>query len=236
MELWGKLVSVDGNKVTLAAENPEELASLSLYTQKDNPEAAISIPDGRRISTVQRKKAYAILGDMSKWSGYTPIEQKDWMKFLFEQGTGIEDISLGKTDMTTARFFITFLLDYALKHSIPLSKPGLAYHDDLDAYMFQCLKYRKCVVCGDTAQVHHIDAVGNNDKRSLTDHRKKRLIALCWRHHGQAHKQGWKDFSEEYHLKGIYLDAQTLINLKIMTRERMDEIDDKQRRAYRPSN
>ncbi|MCM0582175.1 putative HNHc nuclease, partial [Weissella diestrammenae] len=188
----------------------------------------INIPDGRLISKTQRKKAYAIMGDISDWAGYGPEEIKELMKFLFEFETGHEYFSFASVDMTTAREFITFLLDLALKEHIQLKKTGLDYQDDLDAYMHQSLKYRSCVLCGRHADVHHIDAIGMGNDRRKVDHRGRLLIALCREHHQLAHQMGWLTFKDQYHVKGVTLDAETLNRLGIMTYKRMKEIDDEQ--------
>jgi len=153
MELWGRIIKVEGNLVTFAAENAEELANLSLTTQTERPEAIIDISDQRRVSSLQRKKAYAIMRDISNWSGHDPIEIKEQMKFDFECETGIDNVSLGKSDMTTVRYFITFLLEVCFKFNIPLERQGLAVQDDIEAYLFLCLRYRKCALCGKHADV-----------------------------------------------------------------------------------
>ncbi|KRN77608.1 putative HNHc nuclease [Weissella minor] len=233
MELWGRMLGVQGNVVSFAAENLEELATLSLYTQEDRPEAVLQIPDNRHISAVQRKKAFALMHDMASYCGYEDSVFKDTMMFMFEGATGIEQFSFKDVDMTTARYFISFLLDYALKWHIPLSKSALSYQDDLDIYMYQSLKYRSCVLCGKHADVHHVDAIGNNQFRALADHREKRLVALCRIHHQEAENMGWLSFSELYHVKGIYLEPKMLNQLGIMTYERMKQIDDKQNRTSR---
>ncbi|WP_236698228.1 putative HNHc nuclease [Weissella minor] len=225
------MIGVQGNIVRFAAENPEELATLSLYTHEDYPEAVLNIPDNRKISAVQRKKAYALLHDMAKQIGQDESSFKDAMKKLFVEETGEETFSFSDTDMTTARYFISFLLDYALKWHIPLSKSALSYQDDLDMYMYQSLKYRSCVLCGKHADVHHVDAIGNNQFRALADHREKRLVALCRIHHQEAGNMGWPTFSDLYHVKGIYLEPKMLNQLGIMTYERMKQIDDKQNRT-----
>ncbi|WP_259717370.1 putative HNHc nuclease, partial [Weissella confusa] len=129
----------------MSVEDAQELAMLSLYTSEERPQAVISIADERSISRVQRKKAYAIIGEIAKWSGYTPEETKWWMKFYYEAETGDQHFSFADTDMTTARKFISYLLDYAVKNHIPMSKSGLAYMDDVEAYMYSSLSHRSCV-------------------------------------------------------------------------------------------
>ena len=233
MDLWGRITAVRGNQVTISVEDAQELASLSLYTTEERPQAVVTVADERHISRIQRKKAYAIIGEIAKWSGYTPEEAKEWMKFYWEAETGNQPFSFADTDMTTARAFITYLLDYAIRNHIPMAKSGLQYADDVEAYMYQSLRYRSCVVCGKPADVHHIDTVGMGNNRQTTDHRNKRLIALCRIHHNEAHNIGWPTFAEMYHVLGIKLDSETLQRLGIMTIKQMEEFDSEYRKSNR---
>lgn len=229
MELWGRITAVSGHKVTLSVENLEELAKLSLLTTEAQPEAVIQISDKRHISAVQRKKAYAIMNDIADYRGFISQEDKyglkNYLKQQFNLETGHEYFSFKTVDMTTARRFISFLLDFVLKFNIPLKKPLMEYSDDLEASEYSALKYRKCIICGKEADVHHIDAVGMGNDRKLVDHRGRLLIALCREHHQEAHNMGWPTFKDEYHVEGVTLDEDTLIQLHIMTRKRMEEID-----------
>lgn len=229
MELWGRVVHVKGSYVTFAAENPEELANLSLITQEERPEAVVQISDGRLISSAQRRKAYAIMRDISNWSGDDPIAIKQQMKFHFEEEYGIENISLGTSDMTTARYFITMLLEFCFRLDVPLKHSILSVQDDLRATMYLCLRYRKCVLCGRPADVHHVDAIGKG-KRETTDHRNHKLIALCRIHHQEAHNMGWPGYSELHHIIGIKLDEYTILALGMMTKESMAEHDRRKKR------
>ncbi|WP_165206745.1 putative HNHc nuclease [Weissella sagaensis] len=231
MDLWGRITAIKGNQVVINLENREELANLSLFTKDGQPQVVVEVQDERQLSNLQRKKAYAVMGEIVKYTGYLPEEAKEWMKYLFTAETGHPYFSFSDADMTTAREFITFLLDYAIKHHIPMMHSGLTYQDDLDAYMYQSLKYRSCVICGERADVHHIDTVGMGNDRALVDHRKKDLIALCREHHQEAHQLGWPTFKKKYHVKGIKLNAQTLNQLGIMTYKRMKEIDNDQTRT-----
>lgn len=236
MDMWGRVVRIDGNLITFASENAEELANLSLITQADRPEAVLEIPDQRRVSNLQRKKAYAVMRDIANWSGHEPTEIKEQLKFDFEEETGIENVSLGKSDMTTVRYFITFLLEVCFKFGIPLSHKGLAVQDDLEAYLYLCLRYRHCALCGKHADVHHVDVVGMGQDRNLVDHRDKRLIALCREHHQEAHNMGWAGFKQLHHVIGIKLDKQTLNQLGIMTYKQMEEWDYEYSKSNRTTN
>lgn len=230
MELWGRVTSIIGNKVTFSAESIEELQTLQDLMNRGYSEAVIQVSDQRHISAVQRKKAFAMIKDFSEWSGYTRKEMEIILKFEFEAETGHEYFSFARTDMTTAREFISFTIGLAMLHGVPLKKSALKIQDDIDVYMYQSLKYRSCVLCGKKADVHHIDTVGIGNNRDLVDHRQKHLIALCREHHQEAHQIGWLTFSKLHHVKGIILDPKTLNDLGIMTYKRMKEIDYEQSR------
>lgn len=224
MELWGRIVSIKGHMITFATENPEELKNLSRITSEKYPEAVLKVTDTRQISPSQRAKAHAIIRDMAVDTGSTKLEMKMDMKAYFCEETGHEMFSLANTDVTTARYFITFLLETCFQMDIPLKKGGMEMQDDLDAYQYICLKYRKCILCQKPAEVHHLDRVGLN-MRDRTDHREKRLVALCHEHHAIAQKMSADVFAQEYHIPGIKLDEKTLHDLSIMTYSMMREKD-----------
>ena len=225
MDLWGKITAVKGNQVVISLESAQELAGLSLFTTEEQPQVVVNVQDDRKLSILQRKKAYALIAEIARWSGYIPEECKEWLKYYFTAETGTPYFSFSNADMTTAKEFITFLLDYAIRNHVPMKHSGLTYQDDLEAYMYSSLKYRSCVICGKHADVHHIQAIGMVNNRNTTDHRTKDLIALCREHHQEAHKLGWLTFKNKHHVTGIKLDAQTLNQLGIMTYKQMEDID-----------
>jgi hypothetical protein len=225
MDILGKIVAVKGGGVEFKFTDRSLLSKLSLDVMDEPLDAVIRLGDNRHISPAQQRKAYALLDDIAAKFGWTKQEIKATMKYRFGLEYGIDDFSLSNTDMTTAREFINFLLEYVIEHGVPLKNGALELQDDLDTYMYLSLKHRSCVVCGRHADVHHIETVGMGNDRRFIDHREKELIALCRVHHNEAHNMGWPSFSELYHVKGIRLDAKTLNDLHIMSYKRMEEID-----------
>lgn len=53
------------------------------------------------------------------------------------------------------------------------------------------VRRRPCRVCGNRAEVHHIQTRGAGGGDELGN-----LIALCHRHHMEAHRVGWLTFRE----------------------------------------
>lgn len=165
--------------------------------------AEIRFDDGRTISTEQRKKAYATIRDIADWTGELPEVMKEWLKYLHISRTGCQYFSLSDCSMSTAREYINTLLDYALENGIILLESGINRTDDLDCYLYSCLKNRRCAVCGQDGEIHHVDTIGMGHDRKKVDDSKKRKICLCRRHHTQAHSMGMTKFIETYHVYGI---------------------------------
>ena len=112
-------------------------------------EVQVGIDDGRTISPAQRRKAYATLRDIGDHTGYAPEEIKQIMKIEHMLRVGDQKvISLSDCTMTDAREFINTLMEYALKEGIILTESGLMRTDDIDCYLIQCIRYRRCCICG----------------------------------------------------------------------------------------
>ena len=139
MDLWGKITAVKGNRVVISLESAQELASLSLFTTEEQPQVVVNVQDERKLSVLQRKKAYALIAEIARWSGYIPEECKEWLKYYFTAETGTPYFSFSNADMTTAKEFITFLLDYAIRNHVPMKHSGLTYQDDLEATCIRLL-------------------------------------------------------------------------------------------------
>lgn len=172
-------------------------------TEKKARYAEIRIDDGRTITSLQRRKAYATIRDISSWTGYLPEEQKEWLKYLYIERTGNPYFSLSDCSMDTAREFINVILDYALEEGIPLSERGIERTDDIGRYLYSCIKNKRCAVCGRPGEIHHVDAIGAGRDRRHVDDSGYRKICLCREHHTAAHQRGMKAFEQMYHVYGI---------------------------------
>lgn len=165
--------------------------------------AEITLDDGRRISIEQRKKIYATLRDISDYTGDPPEATKEWMKYGYIERTGSDYFSLSNCSMTTAREFINYLMDVCLYNGIILTESGLKRTDDINAYLIQCIRHKRCCICGRPADIHHMDAIGMGNDRRHYDDSQNEIIALCREHHTQAHSLGNARFMERYKVYGI---------------------------------
>ena len=169
-------------------------------------ECEITLTDGRSISAAQRKKAYATIADIASYSGDVPEYVKEHLKWLFCMENGIDGFSLSDCDMTLAREFISYVLEFAILWGVPLSEQALKRTDDIGRYLYFCLENRVCAICGRRADVHHVDRVGLGRNRFTIVHTGMEAESLCREHHEECHTIGQATFDEKYHIYGIKLD------------------------------
>ncbi len=207
---------IDG-KITGYNERGEMLITArydntAAFTRCGFRECRIALKDSRRITNEQRRKAYALLNEIADYMG----EMSDWVKNLFklkfehELQRELADsiFSLSDCDVTTAREFITYLIDFILAHDIPTKVPLSELCDDIRKYVYSCLKHKKCAVCGRKAELHHVDAVGMGNNRNEIVHDGMRVLPLCREHHSEAHGRTKPDFLSKYHLETVRLDKE----------------------------
>lgn len=201
------LVTIDGNVQQ----------KLMKYKTASGVDAILAIDDKRRITIKQMKKIYAMINDIAAHTGNAPEQLKEYFKYQYIALTGEEYFSLSfksekAASISTARDFITYLIDFTLIYDIPLSEPGYIRAEDIDRYLFSCIKYRKCCITGEKADIHHITGsrVGMGRNRKTIDHSELELIALNREWHTKVHQQGEKEIFEKFKIYGIKIDIETL--------------------------
>lgn len=227
MEFGGRLVRIEDDEITIKIDDTLLIDTLNGMDITEFPEMNVGLVDKRHLSAKQRKKAYATMNDMASFMGYEPEDLKLVMKSLFYENFGSTPFSFSNTDMSTARLFISFLLEFCLDFDIPLKDAGIKRTEDMEVYMLQSMRHRKCAVCMKAgSDIHHIDAIGMGNNRQTADHRGREMICLCREHHQEAHKLGWPTFSNLYHVVGVVPSSEMIKSLGLMTQKRMDEIDE----------
>lgn len=171
---------------------------------------SILLNDEREITPEQRKKAYALLNEIADYMGEMPEYAKKLfkIKFIHEQMKGLCDdiFSLSDCDVTLARDFITYLVDFIIAHDIPTRVPLSELCDDVKRYVYSCALNKKCSVCGRKAEIHHIDRVGMGNNRDKINHMGMLVLPLCREHHIEAETSTDSAFMKKYHLEAIRLD------------------------------
>lgn len=172
--------------------------------------------DARVISPEQRRKAWALIGEIAAAYGYlaqdkTLINQNLKAEFLMAridklQQEAIRAFSLSDVDMTTARLYIDFLIEFVVANGIPTKEPLQELADDVQAYVYHCAANKVCCVCRRKADLHHVDRVGMGRNRDDMCHIGMEALPLCREHHMEAHQHGDHRLMDKYHLETIEID------------------------------
>lgn len=171
----------------------------------------VQLVDSRPLSDKQRKACYALLREISNYTGMGADPTKEWMKLKFIaedlSETADQIFSLSNAPMSLVCAFQRFLIRFILDWDIPCSFPLLNFVDDVQDYIYSCLIAKKCCITGKPAQLHHIDRVGMGRDRDDILHEGMEAMPLCAEKHQEAHTMSDQEFFDRYHLSGgIVLD------------------------------
>ncbi len=201
MIVTAKIEKLENGKLVLKPD-----VDISRFLAQKRPRRVeVRLDDGRTISADQRRKIFAIIRDISLWSGQEPEELRLYLEWDFCSRCLREWFSLSNCDMTTAREFITYLIQFCFHWGVPTKDSLLTQTDDIGKYLYLCLENRRCAICNQPAEVHHVDRVGMGRDREAIVHVGLNAIALCRRHHEEAHRRE-KALFADYHIYGIELD------------------------------
>lgn len=196
------------NEIMVAAGVTDE--DREWLRSRSEPVGALEFPDRYKVSRAQQKKAHVLLQAICRWSGYTPLEtEKTITKQLFldsQLPTVADDFSLSDCSREIARMYITYLIDFCLLHDIPCGEPMWKLAEDIPKFVYMALIHKRCAICGQKAEMHHVDAVGMGRNRKEICHRGMRVLPLCRTHHTEIHTIGREDFLNRYILEPVKVD------------------------------
>lgn len=186
-------------------------------------EVQIGLADGRRITPEQRRKAFALIGEISEWSGYTKDQMHLVLKreFITRHLESLEKqlFSMSDCDVTTAREYISYLIEFCLEYDVPTHQPLADLCDDAERYVYSCLIHKKCCVCGKKAELHHVDRVGMGNNRNEIVHEGRMCLPLCREHHGEVDNLGDRALCTKYHVTPVKIDARIVKTYRLRTKE-----------------
>lgn len=215
----GKIVDVSPGWITIRAsyDNVDRLLT------RQYAEVQIGLEDGRRITPEQRRKAFALVGEIAAWSGYSRDEAHLTLKheFIAKHLDQLqrELFSMSDCDVTTAREYINYLIDFCLTFDVPTHVPLVDLCDDVERYVYSCLIHKRCAVCGKKAELHHVDRVGMGNNRNEIQHVGRRCLPLCREHHMEVDQIGDVRLCEQYHLTPVAIDARIAKSYRLRTKE-----------------
>jgi len=202
MNSKARLISLNADGIKITGEYPPdfriEMANQYRYE--------LVVKDARAITRAQQNHIHALLNDISIHTGYPPEMAKVMMKKWFVDYYGEEDFSCRDTDMTTARRFIEFLIEFCIEQDVYCKVSLLERAPDIGKYVYACLLNKKCCVCGIKTELHHTKAIGMGRKRKEICHIGMTAEPLCRKHHTECHDIGQRTFDEKYHIYGIEIN------------------------------
>lgn len=206
----------DGNYYVVPDQVPNKDHVATINNGKiDGANVEWHLVDPRKARPKQRALFWALMGDIARWNGYEPDDMHNFFYNRYMIRNDGKQISLADTTKNTvsdAKELIDDVIDYIFEMQVPVKAGYELMPRNEEHFQFQCLRHRMCVICGQRADIHHIDEVGMGRDRTKLDHTQFHLMALCRSHHTEFHKIGIKEFGEKYHLdmRGIKADKETL--------------------------
>lgn len=179
----------------------------------DGTDVRLLWQDQDEITADQRKKIFAICGEIAIWSGHDKelvrkVQTADFLRQNIEQ-LQLSALSLaitGNCDKGTATLFIDYLINFCLENNVPTARPLQEYADDLERYTYAALLHKRCLVCGRKADLHHCDQVGMGYDRNTKPQLGALVMPLCREHHSEWHTIGRTAFEERYHVSPVPID------------------------------
>ena len=186
-------------------------------TKRGYKECLVQPLDARPLSDRQRKMCYALLREISDYTGQDVHSAKEYLKLRFladDFGETADRIfSLSNAPMSLVCAFQRYLVRFIVEYDIPCRVPLLEYVDDVHDYIYACLIAKKCCITGRPAELHHIDRVGMGRNRDDIIHEGMEVLPLFREMHQEAHTMSDREFFEKYHLPGGVVMDKTLCRI-----------------------
>ena len=219
IRLEGKIVDADAKYLTIRVPYHPD------YVSKDMEKATVFLHDGRKHSRDQHGKVFALIGEIAMWAGYKASEtsevnadmKRDFLLKRFDElsAAAIKSFSMSDGDVSTVSLYITHLIDFILEHNIPTKRPLTEMCEDIQAAVYSAAMHKRCIVCGQKADLHHVDRVGMGGNRKEICHIGMRALPLCREHHQEAHQHGDAALMDKYHLEPIVIDEKIAKKYKL---------------------
>lgn len=211
----GRIVGYDTKRQELLIRAP--YADWHLMTKREYSQVLVQPIDGRALSDKQRKFCYALLNQISDFTGQDIHSTKEYLKIRFladDLGETADKIfSLSNAPMSLVCAYQRYLVRFILEFDIPCDIPLLEYVDDVQDYIYSCLLNKKCCICGAHTDLHHVERVGMGRNRNDIIHEGLEVLPLCREHHQEAHTMPDEEFFGRYHIPGGIILDRTLCRL-----------------------
>lgn len=225
-----ELKEEDG-KINLYVPSNKSLKEIyGLITKLQNSEINVIKVD--RLSLDQMKLIFVLCKEYGELRGYETEEMRELLQNEFCDSREIEYFSISPykknaCSMETATEFIQFIIEHSIKYGYNLiihegkginmkSKSVREVCPDIRRYVIACLLDKRCALCGKKTEVdlNHWDSVNTIGGYEHDDGLKTRFISLCREHHTLFHNTEKEVFAKKWHLEGVWLSVNLVIELK----------------------
>ncbi|MEF7475240.1 putative HNHc nuclease [Pediococcus pentosaceus] len=177
------------------------------------------VADPRKASVQQRRLFFALLHDIETCFVVPSEFLKSMFYTQYEFYTAGKSISLSdatESSVSDANTLLDLVIDFMFEWRVPFKKGYELLPKEEQYFIYQCCRHRVCLVCGEHADIHHVDVVGRTNRNKI-DHSKRHVLPLCRAHHGEIESIGPIKFSEKYHVpvEGVKLNVKDLKRLGI---------------------
>ena len=171
------------------------------------------VADPRRARVQQRRLFFALLHDIETYFVVPSEFLKSMFYTQYEFYTAGKSISLSDTtesSVSDANTLLDLVIDFMFEWHVPFKKGYELLPREEQYFIYQCL------VCGEHADIHHVDVVGRTNRNKI-DHSKRHVLPLCRVHHSEIESITPARFSTKYHVPvdGIKLSVEDLKQLGI---------------------
>lgn len=216
-----KIISLKGTRLIVDLDEPLNIERIKTMYNNDlsNVTGSFITDDPRRPSSAQRNLFFALLRDISRATGNKPLllKKRFYEEFLelYERKISLSNETINS--MSDANNLLEIVIEFVFENNIEINRAYNILPKYDDYYLYICCKYRKCMVCGKRADIHHVDALGMGSDRTKARHLEHHFMALCRAHHSEIEQIGRKLFAFNYHVpvEGIKLSETTLKLLNI---------------------
>ena len=218
----GRIVGYDEKRGELLIRAP--YGDWPTMVKREYKECMVQLVDSRPLSDKQRRSCYALLREIADYTGQGIDPTKEWMKIKFMaedlEQTADKIFSLSNAPMSLVCAFQRFIVRFILDWDIPCNFSLLDMVDDVQDYIYSCLMNKKCCICGQHTDLHHVERVGMGRNRDEIIHEGMEVLPLCREHHTEAHTMPDEEFFAKYHLPGgIQLDKTLCRIYKLKSRK-----------------
>lgn len=173
----------------------------------------VEIQDGKRITVKQRKKIFALVNDIEAHTGQPRQYMREmFIDFITFLNGYSKRFSLSDCTRKQAGELIDVILEWVFVNDIPLNYKTSDLMKQDQTFLYLATVHRKCVICGEHAELAHYHAVGRGRNRRKIDHTDNKVLALCSNHHREQHDMGMDSFNAKYHLKDSWVSVDERLN------------------------